>query len=308
MHGIEFCIAVPSAYTQLNRMQANWAKALLGIHETPHGQWPILIAECGWPLRLGSQMQIRSIMLKARIQLLPTSHPAHAQLLAAACSEISSWARDVKLLQQDDTLATQVPDIIDLLSTDQIEAARENKETRRKELYRYRRHHVVPPFQHADHVAFCSSVENSGWPYASFQQSMAEFPDALLDSDWGHETWDLYRAWAVTRALGRLPLQVFGLIGLPTSLSICPMCSHLHADVEHILTVCSGTQLLYLEWAEVSGQCQPLLPRLPWPALRMELFADRISFLELRPASGCARVRFVGHAMKALANATLTHT
>ena len=47
-YGIELCILVDDAERRLNRMQAGWAKSILGIGDTLQGHWPLLFVECGW--------------------------------------------------------------------------------------------------------------------------------------------------------------------------------------------------------------------------------------------------------------------
>ena len=83
LYGIEFCIGLSGAESALNRMQAGWAKALLGCRDAVDGRWAFLICECGWQFRLGTRMFERAVMLKARLQLLPASHPT-SQLLSLA--------------------------------------------------------------------------------------------------------------------------------------------------------------------------------------------------------------------------------
>ena len=54
--GIALCINVPGAASQLNRMQAEWARHLLGIAGCRQGAWPFLVSEVGWQMRLGTRM------------------------------------------------------------------------------------------------------------------------------------------------------------------------------------------------------------------------------------------------------------
>ena len=91
LFGFEFCIGVVGAEATLNRLQVTWARHLLGFPNLRVGPWSILIAECGWPMRLGTKMFERAILLKARIQLLPPSHHAHSLLRAATCESVDSW-------------------------------------------------------------------------------------------------------------------------------------------------------------------------------------------------------------------------
>ena len=127
---------------------------------------------------------------------------------------------------------------------------------------------------------------------------MSPFPDFILELDWGPDTWYFYRAWAVMRATGRLPLHVFGGTGLPTSLELCPLCEGGCLVAEHLLCECPQTSDLYGNWWMATGHPGPAVPRLPWSQLRMELFAGRASFMEANPREGAHRILYVGTACK----------
>ena len=86
-----FCISVHGAESAMNRMQAGWARALLGCRHTHAGAWPLLVAELGWKRRLGTRMLERAIMLRARALLLQESHPARRVLTVARASSHVTW-------------------------------------------------------------------------------------------------------------------------------------------------------------------------------------------------------------------------
>ena len=75
----------------------------------------------------------------------------------------------------------------------------------------------------------------------------------LLSPEWDNMTWCCYRAWAVARATGLLPLQVFSAGELPRELESCPLCGRPSADLEHILLNCKGTSDLFIEWRVAAG-------------------------------------------------------
>ena len=84
LYRLEFCIAVPGAISALNRLQAELAKHVLGIPGCREGAWCLVIAECGWTWRLGTRLWERTLMLLARVHLLPAQHPASQLLRIAA--------------------------------------------------------------------------------------------------------------------------------------------------------------------------------------------------------------------------------
>ena len=99
----------------------------------------------------------------------------------------------------------------------------------------------------------------------------------------------------------RLPLQVFGGDGLPTSLQCCPLCGMHGVDAVHILHACPSTWDLYVTYCSSVGIDASSGNRLPWSRLRLELFADRISFLSDESTAGSARIAYVGRSMQRVA-------
>ena len=83
LNGLPFCIGVDGAESCLNRLQAEWAKTLLGFDGFPQGAWPFLICEVGWKYRLGTRMYGAAIMLEARLLLPPTDLSIHALMKVA---------------------------------------------------------------------------------------------------------------------------------------------------------------------------------------------------------------------------------
>ena len=93
LYGIEFRIALSNAESSLNRLQVSWAKHILGFPESRAGS--LLVCECGWRMRLGTLMLRRALMLKARISLLPTAHPAPRLFQLADDSDQWNWATHI---------------------------------------------------------------------------------------------------------------------------------------------------------------------------------------------------------------------
>ncbi len=61
---------------------------------------------------------------------------------------------------------------------------------------------------------------------------------------WGRTMWRLFSAWLVVRITGSIPLGWFGGDGLVEELAVCPLCSQVSVDLEHILAFCMGTGFL----------------------------------------------------------------
>ena len=77
--------AVPEAESTLNSSQVEWGRKLLGCHAGPRLKFSIVVAQCGWPMRLGTCFIERALMARARLRTLPPRHPAALMLEAASC-------------------------------------------------------------------------------------------------------------------------------------------------------------------------------------------------------------------------------
>jgi len=61
---LALCIAVPGAEADLNRVQLEWARSILGIRGFPQGTWASLLSEVGFQIRLGTVILREAIMLE----------------------------------------------------------------------------------------------------------------------------------------------------------------------------------------------------------------------------------------------------
>ena len=299
LYGLEMCVLTSQAESRLNRMQAGWARVLLGIGQCSEGTWMHLVAECGWRVRLGTRMWERAIMLKARLSLLPKCNPVHRILCTATTSTTTTWISVVRDWQMHAGLPSAIPDLLETCSLDDVELARGCRSIRKRLIDRYKSHHVRPILQQYDDKAFLTSTQRGHWPYGSFQHSLDSFPTALITADWDADICRLYRAWAVVRATGRIPLQVFNAGELPTYMDTCPLCQQPIADIQHFLAVCTGTRDLYSQWAANSTYHQRPSN---WTDLGAKLFTGRLA--PDTDDSDCARnrINFVGRVCKRVAS------
>ena len=53
---------VGGAETALNKLQVTWARRILGCSAGPHMKWSLLVAQCGWAMRLGTRMREKAII------------------------------------------------------------------------------------------------------------------------------------------------------------------------------------------------------------------------------------------------------
>ena len=303
LYGVEFCICVESAETQLNRMQAHWAKRILGIHSLRQGAWAIVTTECGWSLRLGTEMLLRAIMLKARCRLLHTGHLVRILLDAYSSHCGTTWLACVKSIQQRRDFPREIPDITDVFEKDLLDTATTNKPSRKRLLRIYRQRYVLPTLKEYDIAAFSRVSSNSKWPYSIFEPIPSPLPPLLLQLPWSQDTWAHYRTWACVRAMGRWPLVLYHAGDLPRLLPVCPLCGRPGVDIRHALQFCPGTYQFFVSWALVIGYDPAERQTLPWSLFKLDIFGGRLGNRTCNPIIAQARIHFVGQVVAAVAGA-----
>ena len=273
-----FLVCAKDSASKLNRLQFRWATALLGCADNSHIPHAVLVAQCGWPLRLATRMLEDAAVQLARLFLLPSQHPAARMLLAASQSVAQAWPGAVLRSMQDPSLPQAIPPIWEHQSFTQpmFERARGCPMARKALLKRYRWSAIRPIMVEKDRRAFLKSAERH-WPWLGYSFSIIQplpelAPRVLLDYDAGPHSWVYYRSWALARATGCWPLQPFGIEGLHRTIGICPLCGAPDVPVSHPMTDCHATADLY---ERLSARCSP--PSRDQPlALMLYLFGHNV--------------------------------
>lgn len=239
-------VCAPGAKTALDRLQYLWGRQLLGFRAGPHVRWPIVAAQCGWDLRLGTRLVERAIMARAKILVLPDAHPAVALLRLADGVLAVSWSDTVRGLMSAPELLQVIPDMSShpAFPSARLKQAQADKCLRKVLLQQYRWDIVRPALRRADRDAFLA-VATQPLPgfnisYSSFQPQAERIPISFLAFDSGHETWLWYRLWALCRMTGCWPAPIRGADVLPVQIQVCPRCGASEVTVVHALCVCPG--------------------------------------------------------------------
>ena len=264
LHGIAFCIKVPNVEDRLNRIQAFWARNLLGARHVRGGKWAALINEVGWCRRLGSMVLCEALMLEARAALLPPTVPTVKLLLLARGSTLTSWAS--RLIALRGRLGN-LPSIETWLCEADIASARDSSTHRKACLDAFRKYIVLPALDVYDDQAFVSSLETAPWDYLWLQECSCRFPFEMLHFPWTPNLDKHLKIWSLTRATGRLPLPIWGIDAFPKSLEFCPLCCACDADIAHVILRCPELSAIRREFN---------FPALPWKEFVKYLFAGPV--------------------------------
>eukprot|EP00959_Pyramimonas_sp_CCMP1952_P182383 3813696-Pyramimonas_sp.AAC.1 len=93
----------------MNKLQVTWGRRLLGCHKGPPIRHAVVVAQCGWPMRLGTRFLEKALMARARLMVLPGDHPGALMLRAARSLATPTWESAVVALAQ--RLAPPPPDL-----------------------------------------------------------------------------------------------------------------------------------------------------------------------------------------------------
>ena len=111
-YGACFIATVPGIFAKLNLLQWRWGKTLLGARYSRELKHMLVVAQCGWGLRLGSLVMFEALVMLARIELLPDAHPLSQIVAVLKTCKAPSWMMQVRDAIADLRLQQPVPDIL----------------------------------------------------------------------------------------------------------------------------------------------------------------------------------------------------
>jgi len=253
MYVAPLLVMAPRMSHVMDKVQASWARDILGCRGIWHIKHHSLRVLCGWDLRLSSKVHLAAIMALSRLQLLPSDHPGARMLALAWDVPCLGWVAVVKDLMRQPSLGGGIPDLLSYsgFTISDVQAARSSKDHRKALLKRYRNAVVAPALRERDQRLYLQSassvITSLGWTYSSLLPA-PELPSyELLDFDFELFTWRFYRVWAIIRITGSWPLTCYGGSELPESLPVCPLCAACNVSVVHCFWTCPVTLPVYTD-------------------------------------------------------------
>ena len=237
LYGAELLVLAPRAEIRLNTLQASWAKAVIGARAFTDVRGILAVAECGWPLWLGSLMLEKAIVALARMQLMPSNHPARQLVELAATTPCDSWVQRVFLEMRNPQLQANIPAIAHsgICSGAQLEEAMYNREVRKSILRQYRLRVVRPILVSKDQRMYASAATKMLIGLGCHYQNLGVDVDgswlsglALSPVSWRH-----LRIWWLIRVTGCWPSCLYALESPTSSLDMCPQCGAVNVVVSH---------------------------------------------------------------------------
>ncbi|CAE7195943.1 MOCOS [Symbiodinium sp. CCMP2592] len=265
LHPVILCVAafialVPGVLGKLNQLQWRWGKTILGCRYQRELRYHLVVAQCGWDMRLGTCLLLELVMMSARILLLPTDHPTARLAACLQAAPCVSWFTQVNALIREASLHRALPTLLDcgIFTCQEINAARTDTVLRKKILHRYR-HEVVGPIllEHdRRHLAECLSYD-----IPVFGCSLAALGFYTLKLDWEifhletpNTMWFNFRAWSLVRITARWPLPLLGFKDFPLHLT-CPACGEPEASIVHLLCECAATRESFASFCNEAPGC-----------------------------------------------------
>ena len=247
LYAAELLPLVPNAYSQLNRLQADWAKQILAGKAGSAIRGPLAVATVGWHFRLGTKAKLRALAYLAKISILPQDHPVYRMVTMAESIHNGTWLHMTRdLLEQ----CGGIPPLQDsgVCTLEEMELARSCKALRKTLLQRYKRLVLTPRLSALDLTEFAASATKV---LAGLNLRYIDLCPVRACQGWDvllgcvpDKLWDSVELWSFTRLTGLWPLRL--LLATPGHedtllLKPCPFCQAVEATLQHCLQACPGT-------------------------------------------------------------------
>ena len=255
-----FIALVPGVVGKLNQLQWRWGKTILGCRYQRELKWHLVVAQCGWEMRLGTCLILELALAVARVFLLPKEHPTARLMECLQGLPCHTWFSQVRALFEQSDLHQPIPSLeeCDMFGPQEIQAARDDAVLRKKILRKYRVQVVRPILLEYDrrNLVACTSV-----PLAGCGSSLSDLGYYTLKLDWElfdiespRAAWFEFRAWSLTRVTARWPLPLLGLRDMPLNIT-CPGCGAQNATILHLLCRCAVVEGAYANLAAEIPAC-----------------------------------------------------
>ncbi|CAK0875342.1 unnamed protein product [Prorocentrum cordatum] len=205
---------VPGAEARFNKLQVGWGRRLLGCHGGPPIKHVVVVAQCGWRMRMGTRFIERALMARARLTVLPPDHPGAIMYRASRALCVPTWLSDAAALAS--RLPDPPPDLDShpLFPPEALRAAQLDPARRKVLLREYRRFALRPALLRYDQQAFAAGASrvlpSLNRSFAALCPGPALPDEGMLTWEPGPSFWRYYRLWAVARMTGAWPLPVLG--------------------------------------------------------------------------------------------------
>ena len=101
LYASELLPLVPDAYSQLNKLQADWAKQIRTGKAGSAIRGPLAVATVGWLFRLGTKAKLRALADLAKISILQQDHPVCRMVTMTESIHDGTWLHMTRdLLEQ----------------------------------------------------------------------------------------------------------------------------------------------------------------------------------------------------------------
>ena len=237
LYGAELLVLAPRAKARLNALQASGAKAILGSRAFTNVRGILAIAECGWPLRLGSLMLRKATVALARMQLMPHDHPARQLVELAAKTPCNSWVQRVLLEMSNPGPQRHIPPIAKSGICPQavLEEAMSCRAARKNHLRKYRLQIVRPILESKNQQVYASAAAKMLVGLGCRYQDLGADPHGgwLSGLVVSPVKWRHLRTWWLVRVTGCWPCNLFVPESPSSTLAVCPHCRAVDIVVSH---------------------------------------------------------------------------
>ena len=211
---------------RLNSAQYLAAKAFLGLPANVSvGSRVAVLSETRLLTRAGTEAAMRVVMARARLACLPEEHPVYKVAWAVWRARVGgTWMEDSSRVMRE-VLGID----LELWEFEAVSLVVRNTRRHRKALLaRYKRHVVLPRVRAKESEWFRDQLAKlnteGAVPYHELVPVRARWQLALQCAPWGATLWRFFRAWALARITGGIPLSLWGMGDIASVLPRCFAC------------------------------------------------------------------------------------
>ncbi|CAK0829238.1 unnamed protein product [Prorocentrum cordatum] len=215
-----------AAVTRVNHAQYEVAKMLLGGGpgvSLGTGGHVRALAETRMLTRWGTTLMQRIALGRARLLARPHGTPVAQVVAGTRATTGATW------LGHAAEVSRALGITVDLPAGALSEEARADPEARKRAVQHWKRTVVLPAvlaYEQAWFVLQLGAVGTSGLlPYRELIPVRGPLSAGVRWAPWGRAMWRFYQAWALARASGRMPVEVWLAEGVAAVPLACPLCA-----------------------------------------------------------------------------------
>ena len=283
MHGCELLASHVDGFTKvssrLNHAHYIVAKACLGVPPTTSlGSYVAAFAECRFLTRASTILAQRVVMTRARLALLPRSHPTRVAVRAAQHLPATWWQHARVLMLSISSEFSEIWEFAGASDFDNL-----TKQGKAKLLQAYRKSCVTPLLRLLEEQWFQQQLQHmiseAIVPYNHVDHVLLPWQPNERWQTWPPTFWNMVRIWKVARIVCALPILTHEGSKFLSLLATCPFCGDVVVGIRHFVEHCVHMQDIRSSVSHLMGGSCELSMILCQSSASVEIFTAKVKLV-----------------------------